>query len=103
MYLERLRSVEYRDMNLTEFILSGSLFDAMWALAIGLNTTATRVASNDSNGCDHLPGELVPLEDFDYSNEVMGCVLRDSFQRVNFVGVTVRHDIHMLHSYHPCV
>ena len=43
---------------------------------------------NDS-GCENLQGELVPLEDFDYTNEKVGCILRQGFAEVNFVGITV--------------
>ena len=77
--------------NLTEFILSGSLYDATWAMALGLHAASERVRMNDSSGCGHLPGELVPLEEFDYHNERMGCVLHDSFHQVDFNGITVSH------------
>ena len=77
-------------MNLTDFILSGSLYDAMWAIAIGLHNALVHVARNDSIGCDQKSGKLVPLEDFDYDNEKMGCVLLKSFSQASFRGVTVR-------------
>ena len=79
----------YKSQNLTEFIISGSEFDATWAMALGLQNASERVRRNDSRGCDHLPGRLVPLEDLDYMNQRMGCVLIDSFQHVRFPGVTV--------------
>ena len=69
----------------------------MWALALGLHKASEKVRMNESNGCDHLPGKLVPLEDFDYSNERMGCVLQNSFQQVNFTGVTVSHNVMARH------
>ncbi len=40
-------------------------------------------------GCT-VPGELVPLENFTYSNEFMGCVIRWNLERTDFVGVSVR-------------
>lgn len=76
-------------MNLTEFIVAESEFDAIWVMALGLHSASERVRMNDSSGCDHLPGELVPLEEFDYVNDRMGCVLRNSFQQVRFRGITV--------------
>ena len=76
-------------MNLTEFVSAGTEFDGVWALALGLHNASERVRLNDSSGCDHLKGSLVPLEDFDYLNDKMGCVLRRSFQQVNFHGITV--------------
>ena len=75
--------------NLTEFILAGTEFDAIWAMALGLDSASRRVLMNDSIECDHLPGALVHLEDFDYLNEKMGCLLSNSFQKVNFSGITV--------------
>ena len=89
-YAARLGAERYRDMNLTDFILSGSLYDAMWAIAIGLHNASVHVARNDSIGCDQKSGKLVPLEDFDYDNEKIGCVLLKSFSQASFRGVTVR-------------
>ena len=83
----------YQAQNLTEFILSGSSYDAVWALALGLHYASERVSSNDSNGCDHLSGNLVSLERFDYKNELMGCILRKSFHQVTFTGITVSHSV----------
>lgn len=88
MYRKRLKEERYREQNLTEFILAGSEFDAAWAMAIGLHNASERVSRNESTECDHLPGELVPLENFDYLNDRMGCVLRKSFQEVSFCGIT---------------
>ena len=89
-YRTRLQEDRYQELNLTEFILAGSEYDAMWAMALGLHEASERVRLNDSSGCGHLPGELVPLEQFDYLNEKMGCVFRESFQQVTFRGITVR-------------
>ena len=60
-------------------------------MALGLHNASERVRVNDSSGCGHLPGKLVPLEKFDYLNDRMGCVLRNSFQQVSFRGITVSH------------
>ena len=64
-------------------------FDAIWALAIGLDGASERVRKNDSSVCGHLPGKLVPLEEFDYQNERMGCVMQRSIAEVDFAGITV--------------
>lgn len=82
--------MEYKEQNLTEVVVAGTEFDAAWAMAQGLHIASEKVTMNDSNGCNHLLGELVPLENFDYKNDKMGCVLRKSFQQVNFTGITVR-------------
>ena len=44
---------------------------------------------NDSSGCEDYPGELVPLEEFNYRNKMMGCVLRSSIENLKFAGITV--------------
>ena len=88
-YSKLLQQEQYQMQNLTEFILSGLIYDATWAMALGLHNALEMVMINDSSGCDHLPGKLVPLEDFDYLNERMGCVLRKSLHQVHFLGITV--------------
>ena len=65
-------------------------------MALGLHDASQKIMRNDSTGCDELPGELVPLEDFDYLNEKMGCVLRESFQSVSFRGITVSAQLRLL-------
>ena len=67
---------------------AGVAYDAAWAIAVGLHIASERVKMNDSSECDHLPGELVPLEKFEYRNARMGCVLQRSIAGVNFIGIT---------------
>ena len=76
-------------MNLTHFTIAGTEFDAMWTIALGLHAASERISANDSSGCEEVPGELVPLERFHYLNDKMGCILHNSFQQVNFQGITV--------------
>ena len=64
-------------------------YDAIWALAIGLNITVEKISSGEVMGCENEYGELVPLEQFDYSNDKMGCIMIKSFSQVNFTGITV--------------
>ena len=60
-----------------------------------LNKTEEMRMSNVSKeeshftNCSHLDGELVPLNDFNYSNAFMGCVMKENFHKVNFTGVSV--------------
>ena len=63
----------------------------MRILAIALNNTLTAVESGDINGtgCEGVRGSLVPLEEFSYSNEKMGCVIQWNLQQTNFSGVSV--------------
>ena len=58
-------------------------------MAIGLDNAMKRIAMGNDSGCENLPGDLVPLEEFDYTNERVGCILRQGFAEVNFLGITV--------------
>ena len=68
-------------------------FDTLWTLATVLNYTETMRVENGSKPelqkCRHLPGELVPLNEFNYPNAFMGCVMKENYHRVNFTGVSV--------------
>ena len=68
------------------------LYDVMWVIAIALNNTIAMVRSGDINetGCSNVSGSLVPLEEFDYSNEKMGCLIQWNLQQTNFSGGSVR-------------
>ena len=63
--------------------------EGIWSLAIGLDNAVKRIAVGNDSGCEGLPGDLVPLEEFDYTNERVGCILRQGFAEVNFPGITV--------------
>ena len=67
------------------------LYDDMWALAFALNDTMTMVENADISGtrCEDAYGSLVPLHMFNYSNEMMGCLIQWNLQRTNFSGLTV--------------
>ena len=67
----------------------GLVHEGIWSLAIGLDNAVKRIAMGNDSGCENLPGELVPLEKFDYTNEKVGCILRQGFAEVNFLGITV--------------
>ena len=70
-------------------------FDTIWSLALMLNKTEEmRMATvsrknSEFEKCNHLYGELVPLDEFNYSNAFMGCVMKENFYKVNFTGVSV--------------
>ena len=83
----------------TEFNRSGFhalAFDAVWTLALVLNYTEEMRWQNQSkeqvmheNCSSDLTGDLVPLNEFNYSNAYMGCVMKHNFYKVNFTGVSV--------------
>jgi len=90
-YGEMYRSRSARQ-GYSPLLLSGLAYDAVWTLALALNETQEMFLRNfnvSEIGCDGLDGGLVPLEQFNYSNGVMGCVIRWNLQQTNFTGVSV--------------
>ena len=68
------------------------LYDVIWVLGLALNSTDSMIKSGadiNGTGCEDIPGSLVPLEMFDYSNKKMGCLIQWNIQRTNFSGLTV--------------
>ena len=69
------------------------MYDLIWALALGLNSTSNKIAQGNETGCEEqYYGDLVPLEDFNYTNQKIGCILRKSISEVQFDGLSVSHD-----------
>ena len=66
-------------------------YDATWALALALNKTKEMVELNDFNvtGCEGSNNHLQSLENFEYSNGLMGCIIRYNLIQTDFVGVSV--------------
>ena len=71
-------------------------FDAAWTIGLVLNYTEEMRLKNQLKGhsihenCNSsLEGDLVPLNEFNYSNAFMGCVMKYNFYKVNFTGVSV--------------
>ena len=91
MYLENyaalLQKPKYK--NLSRISVPGAPFDGIWAVALGLEKAVQKISAGNESGCEDIPGELVPLEHFNYSNTKLGCIIRQSFSEVNFLGVTV--------------
>ena len=72
-------------------------FDAVWALAEALNKTEEMRLDNEMiSNCTDFDGDLVPLNHFNYSNELMGCVLKHNLHQTNFLGVSVRNMLQYL-------
>ena len=67
------------------------LYDALWVLALGLNHTDTMIKSSDisGTGCESVSGSLVPLEEFNYTNAKIGCLIQWNIQQTNLFGLTV--------------
>ncbi|XP_019849367.1 PREDICTED: gamma-aminobutyric acid type B receptor subunit 2-like [Amphimedon queenslandica] len=91
MYLDNYTDLILNDPlyeNLMLLSLSGVAFDGVWAIAVGLDLASQRLSSGNVSGCEDVPGNLVPLEQFDYTNMKLGCIIRQSFSEVNFLGLT---------------
>lgn len=86
-YARRSELPEYQEYAPLAFV--GEAYDAMWSMAVGLHNAALKVSIANSTECQDKPGQIVPLENFDYSNEKMGCILRRAFEDIRFAGITV--------------
>ena len=87
MYEERAKRDHYNTTN-----QAYKLYDVMWALALALNSTDAMIkggANISETGCDDVPGSIIPLEMFEYSNKKLGCLIQWNIQRTNFSGLTV--------------
>ena len=87
MYSSQLQKPRYE--NYTHFEASGMAFDAVWAIALGLDNVVKNNTNNSDCDQEDLLGEIVGLKNFNYTNEKMGCVLQKGFEQVNFTGITV--------------
>ena len=79
-------------------------FDALWTLALVLNKTEeirlnATTKREQSEVCSHLDGELVPLNEFNYSNAFMGCVMKENYKKANFTGVSVSNCFNSYNNY----
>lgn len=87
--------------NYTRSFVATVAYDALWTLAFALSKTDVMIRNSSREevlnrtqcqGSDTISGiewELVALENFSYSNELMGCVVRWNLERTDFIGVSV--------------
>lgn len=89
MYEERARNGSYDIIN-----QAYKLYDVVWVLALALNSTNAMIEENVTMipECENATGSMVPLEEFDYSNELIGCLIRWNIQQTDFYGLTVSND-----------
>ena len=93
-YME-LYSEKRKDEGYSDTIVHTLAFDAVWALAIALNRTASQLDEMDYRNsdileCSKLQGSLnVSLDQFEYSNAQLACLLKKNMQRTLFDGVSV--------------
>ncbi|XP_064390840.1 gamma-aminobutyric acid type B receptor subunit 2-like [Halichondria panicea] len=98
-YKRKLGTPQAQD-NDTFIFLATIAYDAIWTLALALNRTNEMVGSltreeilnmTQCGGTDEETGvewEVVSLENFIYSNQLMGCIIRWNLERTNFVGIS---------------
>lgn len=69
---------------------ANSAYESVWALAFALNHTSMLADHGDASitGCMD-EGSLVPLHMFNYSNALLGCIIKWSLEQTDFIGVTV--------------
>ena len=95
IYRTRLEEPESKANNYTFVFLATVAYDALWTFALALNKTNEMVGSLtredilNKTQCRGSDGLLVPLENFTYSNQLMGCIIRWNLERTDFVGVSV--------------
>ena len=89
--MEFVEKYENRTDSEYDRVLAGVMYDVIWVLALALNKTMTMISSGDISGtsCENVPGSLVPLEQFNYSNEKVGCLVQWNLQQTSFNGVSV--------------
>ena len=88
-YLERIDKFRINNASVAPVSLPNIGFDMAWAIGLGLDAAVERITMMNDTGCEHLSGEMVPLEEFDYSNDKMGCILKQSMGSVEFEGFSV--------------
>lgn len=83
---------KWRTNESQDIAYGGLLYDVIWVLAMALNKTMTMIKNNvdiNETNCEDVPGSLVPLEQFTYANEKMGCLIQWNIQKTSFLGVSV--------------
>ena len=73
-------------------VLAGVMFDVIWVLAMALNQTMTMINHGNIShtNCMNASGDLLPLEEFNYTNEKIQCLVQWNLQQTDFNGVSVR-------------
>lgn len=60
-------------------------------MALGLDRAIDKIAIKNDSGCENLVGDIVPLEEFNYTNQKLGCILQESIAETQFTGITVSY------------
>ena len=97
LYRARLETPQAIENNYTSTFVATVAYDALWTLALALNRTNEMVQSLTReeilritlcNGTDD-ESNIVSLENFTYTNKLMGCIVRWNLESSDFVGVSV--------------
>ena len=89
--MEFVAKYESRTDSEYDRVLAGVMYDVIWVLAMALNETMTMINHRDISrtNCEDVPGTMMPLEQFDYANEKIGCLVQWNLQQTHFNGVSV--------------
>jgi gamma-aminobutyric acid type B receptor len=87
-YGRRLYIAALMGSNITADITAPLAYDAVWTLAMALSVTQGKIERGEEGRCSGLEGALVPLDQFDYSNKKLGCLLRESLDNTFFLGIS---------------
>ena len=102
LYEERITEPQTNISYYSHSSVATVAYDALWALALALNRTSEMVESltreeimnsTQCEGSDEKTSrewEIVSLENFTYTNQLMGCIVRWNLERTDFVGVSVK-------------
>ena len=59
---------------------------------MSIYTVTGKIARGEEGRCVNVTrGELVPLEEFDYHNEKLGCLIQESMDELKFLGISVSY------------
>ena len=87
-YEASLDRPEYSHLEST--VTSSLAYDAIWSLALALNSTLGDILDEISPPrCENFTGGFTPLENFTYSDQKVGCIVREYLQATDFTGVSV--------------
>ena len=89
--MEFVSKYENRTDSEYDRVLAGVMHDVIWVLAKALHETVIMISRRNisQTNCKDVPGELLPLEQFNYTNEKIGCLIQWNLQKTQFNGVSV--------------
>ena len=95
-YRAKLNTTAARENNYTFTFAASIAYDALWSLALALNSTVAmlrwpkaRIINETDCKDDGIELDGFRLENFTYSNTFVGCIIRWNLAQTDFDGVSV--------------